>query len=73
MLFNRLNQKIILCDQEFKIIKDNIKLKHIPREGEHIFFGDERVYWSVYKVIYNISSNNIVWVVIIPTEQNQNG
>jgi|LakMenEpi03Aug12_release.lakeMendotaPanAssembly.Ray.scaffolds.fasta_scaffold00011_20 hypothetical protein len=73
MFFNRLNQKIILCNEKFEIIKDNVKLKHIPREGEYVFFGDERVYWLVYKIIYNISSTNIIWVVVIPTEQNQNG
>ena len=62
--------RIILSDPNFKIIKDNLKLEYIPREGDFIFFNDEPKYWVVQKVIYNISNKNNIWIIIIPLETN---
>jgi hypothetical protein len=62
--------RIILSDPKFKIIKDNLKLEHIPREGDFLFFNDDTNYWVVQKVIYNISNKNNIWIIIIPLETN---
>ena len=41
MFFKRLKTRLIIADQQFNIIRDNVKLKSIPREGEFIFFDKE--------------------------------
>lgn len=71
MFFKRLKTRLIIADQQFNIIRDNVKLKSIPREGEFIFFDKESQYYTVFKVIHNISDNNTTWIIIIPLEHNQ--
>ena len=67
-MFNK--SRIIISDPNFNIVKDNLKLERIPREGEFIFFNSETNYWVVQKVIYNISNKNNIWIIIIPLETN---
>jgi len=71
MFFNRSKTRIIISDEKFGIIKDNVKLKYIPKEGEFLFFGKESQYWVVFKVIHNISKKNTIWVVVIPQSNNE--
>jgi hypothetical protein len=66
MFFNNNKSEIIISDEKFNIIKNNVKLKNIPREGELIFFDDKKDYWLVLKIIHNISFKNIIWVIVTP-------
>lgn len=71
MIFNRTNTRIIISDEKFGIIKDKVKLKHIPKEGEFIFFDKESQYWVVLKVVHNISKKNTIWIVVVPQAINE--
>lgn len=71
MFFNKSKTRVIISDEKFGIIRDNVKLNHIPRDGEFIFFDKESQYWVVLKVVHNISKKNTIWVVVIPQEINQ--
>jgi len=71
MFFNKYKTRIIVSDEKFGIIRDNLKLDHIPKEGEFIFFDKESQYWVVLKVIHNISSKNTIWIIVIPQVNNE--
>jgi hypothetical protein len=68
MFFNKKKSRIILSDEKFNIIKNDVKLDFIPRENELLFFDDQKIYWLVLKVIYNISKDNTIWIIIVPQE-----
>jgi hypothetical protein len=66
MFFSNKKSEVIISDEKFNVIRKNIKLNSIPREGELIFFDNQKEYWLVLKIIYNISSKNIIWVIVTP-------
>lgn len=71
MFFSKSKTRVVISNEKFGIIKDNVKLDYIPKEGEFIFFDKESQYWVVFKVIHNISKKNTIWIVVIPQEINQ--
>lgn len=68
MFFKKNN--IIISDTKFNIIKKNVKLKFLPKEGEFIYFDDQKEYFVVHKIIHNFAKENNIWVTIIPIENN---
>lgn len=71
MFFKKSKTNIIISDTNFNIIKKNLNLKFIPKEGDFLYFGTEKNYYLVHKIIHNIDKENKIWITITPVENNE--
>lgn len=55
---------ITLMNSEWDVMLPDLKVKHIPREGELIFLDSEKTYYKVITVIHNITKIHNIFVII---------
>ncbi len=54
---------IHIMDTKHNIIKRDVKVNHLPRTGDLLYFDDNDVYHIVINLIFKISDRSGVWVV----------
>ena len=55
---------VTILDEKWTIVKDNVKIKFIPRTHELIFLEEDNKSYKVINVIYNIKNGQDVYIVI---------
>lgn len=50
----------------FKYVKPNIKIKHIPNYNELIYFDNENKYYRVVNNFHSLGKKHIIWIIIEP-------
>jgi hypothetical protein len=70
-MFKRYN--VSLLDKGWELIIPNLKLKHIPRNGEIIYITIQEQYYKVVNVIHNITTKQEIFLVVEKLETNIKG
>ncbi len=55
-----------LKEGNFKSLKANIKIKHIPRHSELLYIDGNPIYYRVINVIHSISKKHNIWIIVEP-------
>lgn len=63
---------VLFSDTSFKVLRKKYNIKHLPKEGDFVYFDTDKNYFVVNKIIHNISKKNIVWVTLTLVENNEN-
>lgn len=59
--------KITIIGPDWVIYKDNVNFKHVPRQGEKIFFEDNTQLFDIRRIIhYNKDGWHIIYIMIAP-------
>lgn len=54
--------KVSILDSKWNVVKNNIKLSVVPRQGEYIYMDNK--YVNVLNVVHSIGSKNTIFIVI---------
>ena len=57
---------IQIVNRDFSIIKSNVNMKHIPYNGNLIYFEPNGQYYNVINVIRYYGDHEGIWVVVEP-------
>jgi hypothetical protein len=53
---------VSILDRKWKTIKDIVKVKHIPRASEVLFFDGE--YYRVVNIVHSINNKQGIFVIV---------
>ena len=64
-IFNWFKKKnVTVLDEKWNVVKDNVKITHIPRTHELIFLEEKNRYYRVVNVIFNFTNQQSIYIVI---------
>jgi hypothetical protein len=55
---------VSILDEKWNVIKENVKIKHIPRTHELIFLEETNKYYRVVNIIYNFQGGQGIYIII---------
>jgi hypothetical protein len=62
-MFNQ-NFNITILNQDWKVIKQNVKLKCVPGKNELVFLEDLNQYFDIVNVIHRINAKHEILLVV---------
>lgn len=60
---------VTILDQNWQPIKNVIKVKHVPRYGELIYFEEGGIYYRVIIVAHYLNKKQGIFLVVEPLNQ----
>jgi len=55
---------IIVLDEKWNVVKENIKINHIPRTHELIFLEEKNRYYRVVNIVYRFNKTQEIFIII---------
>ena len=55
---------VTFLSEKWDVIKDGVKIKHIPRTNELVFLPEHNKYFRVVNVIYNFTGKQNIFIII---------
>lgn len=55
---------ITILNKNWVPIKLVVRVKHIPRHGEFIYLEEEKKYYTVLNVVYNLNGKQGIFIIV---------
>lgn len=55
---------VTILDEKWNVVREKVKVKHIPRTHELIFLPEHNKYYRVVNIVYNFTKIQGIYIVI---------
>lgn len=62
-LFRR-KTPITVLNKDWSVLKNRIKVSHVPRRGEMLFFEKEQTYYQIVNVVHNFKNKHGIFIIV---------
>jgi len=64
----RRTPKVVIVDESFAVIRDDVKMRDIPRYDELIYLQENGPYFRVLNVIHYTNDKHVIYIVVKLTQ-----